>query len=376
MEYRGLRKWRGEVCLNCKTTLDVSEKYCPQCGQLNTLKRPNAWDYLRELFAGTISFDSKIFQSLRLLFWSPGALTRRYMNGERQKYVNPFRFFLSTAIVFSIFILLVTGLDGETSGYALGYKDASYVLADRQEQVFMPVDSVRERFLQTLSPERREALREALQMDLDTIAPLQASSNLQVQGGEVQILGEDQADSDGRITKYHKYIVGTQETRPDRILAHFEDEDTIMNQWTAQLAVFQYQASHDWVSILRQYVPRSPFIVFFTLPVLALCLWLLYVRRSFSYTDHLIFLFHLGAFFFTALTLLLLLSLISSDLAGAAFLTFFALGMPVYTLIAMKRFYAQGWVKSFVKLNILGFLFLTAGMIQVMLLFIVLIYFN
>ena len=31
-------KYRGTKCINCETPIDVSEKYCHACGQLNSTK--------------------------------------------------------------------------------------------------------------------------------------------------------------------------------------------------------------------------------------------------------------------------------------------------------------------------------------------------
>ena len=40
------------------------------------------------------------------------------------------------------------------------------------------------------------------------------------------------------------------------------------------------------------FLSKLPFIIFFYLPVFALFIWLLYLRRPFTYMEHLIFTFH------------------------------------------------------------------------------------
>jgi len=42
------KKYRGTHCINCETSLDVSEKYCHHCGQLNSTKKLTIKDFIEE----------------------------------------------------------------------------------------------------------------------------------------------------------------------------------------------------------------------------------------------------------------------------------------------------------------------------------------
>lgn len=53
-------KYRGTECLNCKTPLDFSEKYCHYCGQLNSTKKITLSDFIEEFFANFYAYDSKL----------------------------------------------------------------------------------------------------------------------------------------------------------------------------------------------------------------------------------------------------------------------------------------------------------------------------
>jgi hypothetical protein len=46
-------------------------------------------------------FEGKIFRTLPMLVFRPGALTRRYIAGERARFVSPLALFLFT--VFAMF---------------------------------------------------------------------------------------------------------------------------------------------------------------------------------------------------------------------------------------------------------------------------------
>jgi hypothetical protein len=97
-------KYRGIKCLNCETSLDISEKYCHHCGQLNSTKKLTVKDFIEELFANFYAYDSKLRNSIISLFTKPGVAAKEFCEGKRQHYANPFRLFLSISII--LFILV------------------------------------------------------------------------------------------------------------------------------------------------------------------------------------------------------------------------------------------------------------------------------
>ena len=90
----------GGKCLNCGTAL--AGDYCHACGQAGHVHRSlMAWWH--DLAHGILHLDGKIWRTLPLLFWRPGELTRRYVEGERAKFVSPMALFL-----FSAFLMFIT----------------------------------------------------------------------------------------------------------------------------------------------------------------------------------------------------------------------------------------------------------------------------
>lgn len=84
-------------CLNCGAHLNGS--YCHQCGQKAHLHR-SLRAFLYDLLHGALHFEGRTWRTLPLLLWSPGQLTRRYVQGERARFVSPMALFL-----FSIFLM-------------------------------------------------------------------------------------------------------------------------------------------------------------------------------------------------------------------------------------------------------------------------------
>ena len=84
-------------CLNCGTLL-VGD-FCYECGQKAHVHR-TLTGFFHDLVHGVLHVEGKIWNTLPLLVWKPGELTRRYIDGERARFVSPIALFL-----FSVFLM-------------------------------------------------------------------------------------------------------------------------------------------------------------------------------------------------------------------------------------------------------------------------------
>lgn len=84
-------------CRNCGASLDGP--YCRQCGQKAHIHRSLA-TMMHDIVHGVLHLDGKFWRTLPLLILKPGELTRRYVHGERAKFVSPMAMFL-----FSVFLM-------------------------------------------------------------------------------------------------------------------------------------------------------------------------------------------------------------------------------------------------------------------------------
>jgi hypothetical protein len=88
-------------CLNCGT--DLHGAYCHSCGQKGHLHR-TLGAFWHDLIHGVFHFEGKIWRTLPMLIWRPGELTRRYIEGERARFVSPMALFLfSVFLMFAVF---------------------------------------------------------------------------------------------------------------------------------------------------------------------------------------------------------------------------------------------------------------------------------
>ena len=110
---RKAAKYRGAECLNCGHPLDLSDVYCSYCGQLNTKKKLSLSDFFGEFLASIVNYDSRLRHTVKDILFRPGIITKNYVAGQRLRYANPFRFFLSTSIIYFLLQSLVSSFTGE-----------------------------------------------------------------------------------------------------------------------------------------------------------------------------------------------------------------------------------------------------------------------
>ena len=89
------------ACLNCGTVLVGA--HCHACGQAKHVHR-NAAALCHDLAHSVFHFEGKIWRTLPMIAWRPGELTRRYIAGERVRFLSPVAAFLfSVFLMFAVF---------------------------------------------------------------------------------------------------------------------------------------------------------------------------------------------------------------------------------------------------------------------------------
>ncbi|HEX9931427.1 MAG TPA: DUF3667 domain-containing protein, partial [Allosphingosinicella sp.] len=109
------------ACLNCGTRL--VGRHCHECGQQAHVHRSlHAWwhDFLHSV----LHLEGKMWRTLPMLAWWPGDLTRRFIDGERARFVSPLALFLFSVFVMFAVISAVGGTvvgshDPRTAGRAM-----------------------------------------------------------------------------------------------------------------------------------------------------------------------------------------------------------------------------------------------------------------
>lgn len=107
--------------------------------------------------------------------------------------------------------------------------------------------------------------------------------------------------------------------------------------------------------------------LFILLPFFTLFLKLFYVRGKFTYVDHLIFVFHVQTVFFMLFSIFFILEIFGVKPSNGIYMLLFL----IYLFIAMKKFYNQGYFKTFTKFILLNISYLIVASIGIIFVFVI-----
>ena len=119
----------SSLCLNCGATLVGA--HCHQCGQRGQIHRTLA-AFFHDILHSLFHFEGKIWRTLPMLVLHPGELTRRYVRGERARFVSPLALFLFAIFLMFSVLSLSNGFAGikATSNIDLTTKTPAQVQAE------------------------------------------------------------------------------------------------------------------------------------------------------------------------------------------------------------------------------------------------------
>lgn len=375
-------KYRGEYCKNCNHPLDKSDKYCPNCSQANSTKKLTLKDFFDEFFSNLINYDSKLLKTLFTMLIKPGTITKDYINGKRISYTNPFRFLLSLAF---IYLLLVN--------YNGSFAQLNQLKIEENIKDEFEVSLTMDELITKDSLESGGQLKKTLD-DLDSLRVndpgfLQGVPSLD----SIQQLIDLSAKEDKRLdslmlanpTVYFSQLEESSNNftflskveffykllQKDSIgsysgaMEKYSIKDSWANQKTFNVSQSLLRVVQQPDAWLTDTIAKLPFVVFLFLPLFSVFLFVVYIRKKYTYTDHLIFSFHNQSLLF----ILLILSLTVETFFKLSTTGLFLLIFAVYLFKAMRKFYGQGYLKTTIKYVFLNIVFMFLAMLTTILLF-------
>lgn len=199
------------TCLNCDTSF--ASPHCPQCGQKRDVHR-TLTAVGHDIVHGVLHLDGKFWRTLPLLMFKPGKLTRRYIDGERAKFVNPMAMFLfSVFLMFAVFQMvgLTTPTDLTSDARA---QLMQMVEAESEEVVAQIAEIDAELASPDLDALRREALLRQLASHKADLRLLEARGRNISQwliSGESSYVGEPKSSGQDQIAEAKQRL----QTLPD-----------------------------------------------------------------------------------------------------------------------------------------------------------------
>ena len=351
-------QYRGVECLNCGHPLDLSDKYCPNCSQANSTKRLSLLDFFEEFFTNILSYDSKLFQTLAALLLRPGKITREYIAGKRLSYTNPFRFLLSLAIIYFLLISFNSKFES-LNKYGSGNRIPVFDLSKQLNDYEFENDEERKIALAAIdSLKSQKIIGNRLSTKDSTIL-----SNPKKYFKEIK--------DDGFFNRYfNKIEFFTTVIKKDTIysldesIIKYDVPPKLENEMTFNLAQSLVEIEKRPGTFFDTVLSKLPIATFFFLPSFSLFIWLVYIRKKYNYTDHLIFSFHNQSLLFILLIVSYLVDAIFKVSSEGIFLLIFAF----YLFKAMRNFYQQGRLKTIVKYIFLNSIFFILGFIGILIL--------
>lgn len=332
-------RYRGTECLNCGQPLDKSDVYCPYCSQLNSRKHLSVTDFFAEFVGSLLVYDSRLRLTLRHLLFFPGRITKNYIQGKRLKYANPFRFFLSVSIIY----FLVKGIFGAVDPaekksigeMAAGTSDTEILKGDATH----PPDF--------FTSELRNDSVTAKKMDIEHYYSDRLLDSLSF---------FDNLSERGYL--YLEYHYKHPTVGSEKALHTLNHKNSFKNRWLYNRMTGLKKIMDDPRSFLEYFISKMPFFLFFFAPFFALFFWLIYSRIRYTYMEHMIFIFHIFSFIFL-LKLLISIPELIFDITLLSWPLIFLIG-AIYFYFALKNFYGQGHLRTFIKFVFLGFIFNTS----------------
>jgi hypothetical protein len=319
-----LHERKEKTCLNCGASL--TGRYCSDCGQENVEPKESAWHLIVHFFNDITHFDGKFFLSLKYLLFRPGFLTEEYVKGRRVSYLNPIRMYL---FISALFFLL----------YVSFFMEGGNMI--RTTEIHNTADS-------STGLKIRRNVKNTLR-NLDSAMAAEDSKHIVLNTGDT--LSRTQLNNyEPKTTAEYDSI--------QKALPAAERDGSIIQAINKKIINLQQHYGEDKAEMMHRFKANFahslPYMLFLSLPLIALLLRLLYVRRKqFYYVSHGIFTIHYYCLVFLALLLAYTLEKFGGW--GPVVGGIIRFGTVVYLYAAMYRFYKQGWFKTFIKFILLLF---------------------
>lgn len=308
--------YKSQNCLNCEYPLE-NANYCPQCGQINSDKRLTVKQLITDFLGEYITFDSRFFRSFLPLITKPGQLTNEYNQGKRSSYIFPLRLYMFT----TFFLFLIITIQNKISA------------PDFEEQNLEMI-AAKDSF-NTILQKYPFELRENFKNEIDSTFTLKLKS----EEPNVTIGG---TPSDSLESGFTKRLA-----------------DKLIN--------IGRRGDEGWRMFWMELLNQSPKMMFLLLPVFALILKLLYIRRKILYINHLIFSLH-------AHTVIFIYLIVANIFPEWYIILATIFGTWFYLFLAFRKVYQQSRWKTFIKLNLLLAIYIFSLLIAFVLLIVLTVF--
>lgn len=338
-EQGGDRKQPNEFCLNCGTKL--LDTFCQHCGQKDIPKRQTLDELWTNFISSFWSYEGKFFLTTRYLITRPGFLAKEYNAGKRESYYHPARMYVFISFVFFLLFSIVTSqsIDKDVVKATTAELDKDDINELKQAHPSLNIDSI---FRKATVKNSSIVVSKIL---LDSINKLnlkeKKKKGFTIMGNKYESkTAYDSIQQAKPKEKRDGWFMKKLNLRGIELNERYKERDDEFGK-----------------EFGKAFLDNFSKVLFFLLPIFALLLKLLYIRKDYFYSEHLVFSIYYYNFFYLAGTAQIVCGYVENisffDYLGTAigFWIFF------YLLVAMKRMYNQSWRKTILKFLIFSILF-------------------
>jgi hypothetical protein len=354
IERKSGRRWFGRGkeqpplshCENCGAQL--TGHYCSQCGQAAIDYRRSFGHVVLDVLNEFLNWDSKFFGTIGLLVTRPWRLTNEFVEGKRVRHVHPVRLYLLASILFFFAVNYgVKGLKLEPGKIPEEKRaDVAAAIAEKRDEIEkelgkenLSADERRkaQEVLDYLTKPSPSATASAPATPSPTSAPTASPSDAEKQYGPVTDRPFIVFDDAKSTTPFERWLEARAKEK--------------MGEHGTKMGLF-----------ITTLFSNLPYMMLCCIPLFALVLKVLYIRRRIFYIDHLIYALHIHTFFYTGIMLIVLTTMglnrtIPGTFAGWVIaLLWIAFVLQIW--LSIRYVYRQGWLISTLKFFVGGFIYL------------------
>jgi hypothetical protein len=323
-------------CENCDALL--TGRWCSQCGQAAIDYRRSFRHVIVDALDSFLNFESKFFATIGWLIARPWHLTNQFLAGRRVRYVHPLRLYLLVSILF-FFVVNYWAKSIHADPSKLSAEDRAEVAAELDKE--------------NISPEVKAQVRRALdakgltQPEAQTPPSPEAAVTPQpsVIPSPPSVVSPSPSSDFGPLVQFDKpHSEGFEKWLEQRAKEK-------MGEHGSKMALF-----------IATLFSNLPYMMLCCIPLFALVLKVLYLRKRIFYIDHLVYALHIHSFAYLTIMLIVLITIglnrsIPGAFAGwiiaALWITF-----AVQIFMSIRRVYRQGWFFTVFKFFLGGFAYL------------------
>ncbi len=292
------------TCPNCGS--ERSGLYCARCGQSDRDYANSFWSVAGDFLRETFEVDSRVVRTVKLLLFRPGRLSAEFSRNRRAGYMSPVRLYFFASIVFFTVMSLATADTFSFDAFTVSVTDVARDTSDLAD----PTGGVGGGSPSVAANAGVAALRAALRPEqwrkLDEILNRGEGDATRQAILELASVSEEEADSGlGRF-----FLRGA--------IDLFHDPELIRERILGNMSV----------------------AMFFLLPLYALLLALVYLKKKRFFVEHFVFSVHLQTFSYVVFAAAMLMP---NNGIGGFVQVGLILAVCAYYLAAFRHYYRDGW---------------------------------